>query len=55
VCTVHYCSTLIVQAGMRVVKPVTEFDLVCIESLKGFCVWDYKSIHIEYVVFFYFC
>jgi len=53
VCTLHYCSTLIVQADMRVVKPVTEFDLVCIESLKGFGI--YKSIHIEYVVFYYFC
>ena len=39
VCTVHYCSTLIVQADVRVVKPVTDFDLVCIESLKGFCIW----------------
>jgi len=40
VCTVHYCSTLIVQADVWVVKPVTEFDLVCIESLKEFCIWD---------------
>jgi len=39
-CTVHCCPTLIVQADMWVVKPVTEFDLVCTESFKGFCVWD---------------
>jgi hypothetical protein len=37
-----YCSTQKVQADMQVMKPVTEFDLVCIESLKEeVCVWDY--------------